>query len=220
MLTVAVVKTGTKKYSIEDVLRVHRAVTLYLRTPFRFVCITDLPNECEEVGIEPIPVGPELPGWWAKMKLFDRSWRDDGRLIYFDLDTLICGELDTFATLDLSFGICANFTRAIKPEYPCRYGSCIMTMSGAFGDDIWGPFIEQRKWFVTEKYGDQKVIERLHPHASFIQEYMWDGWVLGYRDVRGLAVKPNETSLVVYAGKRSPNTMGPQWAKELWNKGA
>jgi hypothetical protein len=59
----------------------------------RFVVLTDM--EVSAPGIEVrLLTRPHLQGWWAKVELFAPEHRDLGNILYFDLDTMIVGDLD------------------------------------------------------------------------------------------------------------------------------
>ena len=110
MITVACVRTGTK-YSIGYVLKLAAMCARHLSQTHRFVCLTDRPGDFS--GIETVDVSPTgLRGWWAKMALFDFTARSSDRVLYLDLDMVVCGSLDPLAALNVEFGVCANFTRA------------------------------------------------------------------------------------------------------------
>jgi len=91
MLTVACLLKSEpiSPYGIEDVLRLAAGVRRNLTEPHRFVCLTDRMGIIGD-GIETIPLTLGLRGWWAKMELFSLS----GPLLYFDLDTVIVGNID------------------------------------------------------------------------------------------------------------------------------
>lgn len=218
-MIIATVLTGTK-YSVYDVIRIYNMLDKFSYFKYEPVCITDKPEVIRkhDKRIRPVKVENYLHTWWAKMRLFDTGWRGREPVIYFDLDTLICGNLYPLIKLQTEFAICSNFTKKIKPNYPCSYGSCIMKIGPDFGDELWTKFKSGYRAYMTERYGDQKAIEFLYPKATLLQDCLPDQFILGYRDVKGLKTKPIDTSLVAYAGGRSPLTMGPDWAKEIWKE--
>jgi len=83
MLIACVYKTGGD-YTAEYVKRLHDACTEYAPS-VRFVCLSDADN----LPCERIPLKHNWPGWWSKMELF----RLQGPVLYFDLDTVITGDL-------------------------------------------------------------------------------------------------------------------------------
>lgn len=217
-MIVACVRTGTR-YPVEYVYKLKAMVARHLPVFHSFVCLTDRPGDLNVnfKGIEIVAVSG-LPGWWTKMKLFDPLWGRIGeRLIYFDLDTVICGDLLPLINLDVEFGICSNFARAAgNKTWPCRYGSCVMTIGPKFGADIWRTFNADRFGIMSRAghYGDQKAIEELIPVATLLQDVMPHGYFLGYRDLK--AAKPPGCSIVVFAGNSKPHNCAEKWIADEW----
>ena len=96
-MIVACVRNGTK-YGTDYVYRLRAMVERHLKVPHWFVCLTDRPDELPDVVTVDIK-RHGLPGWFAKMALFEPTWRNGQRVIYFDLDTVICGDLKPLAAL-------------------------------------------------------------------------------------------------------------------------
>lgn len=94
-LTVACVwRTGGAYDRHDYVGRMARAVARHLTRPYRFVCLTDSPTVPD--GVERIPLLHDWPGFWPKVELH-RPGLFDGPVMFFDLDTVICGSLDPIA---------------------------------------------------------------------------------------------------------------------------
>ena len=158
-MIVACVRIGTK-YKTEYVFKLQAMVKRHMTVPHRFVCLTDRPKELP--GIETVLV-KGLPGWWGKLWLFNSEWRNE-RVLYFDLDTVICDNIDDLAQLDKPFYICQNFTQLSgHPSWPCKYGSCCMVIQPDWGEFIWGEFRGRVADYMIkyDQLGDQKVIEEL-----------------------------------------------------------
>lgn len=147
-------------------------VSRHLPTPHRFICLTDKPEQID--GVTMIQVDGE--GWWAKMALFSPEIRGGGPCLYFDLDTVVVGDLTPIASVDVEFGICGNFSRVVSPRFPCKYGSCIMRFSDGFGQDVHSAFMADRERLMRQsKLGDQYVIEQLYPKAVLFQDVLPKG---------------------------------------------
>jgi hypothetical protein len=216
-MIVACVRTGTK-YGPEYVSRLEAGVARYLKRPHKFVCLTDRPWEVPlSVAIDIGETG--LMGWWGKMALFEFAARRRERVIALDLDTVVSGSLEPLADLEVEFGICENFTRAAgNLSWPCRYGSCVMTLAPGFGGQVWTQFRERQGELVAAAghYGDQWVIERLVPAASLLQPILPAGFFLGYRDLDD--EQPSGCSLVIFAGKSKPHNSPHQWIADAWKR--
>lgn len=219
MLTVACVRTGTK-YSVDYVHRLRAMVARHLDRPHRFVVLTDRPEDLS--GVETIDAYAHhaLPSWWTKMCLFSPDWRD-GRALYFDLDTVIAGDLGPLADLECEFGICENFTRlAGHTAWPCKYGSCAMVFGQGWGDHVWQAFkADAINWMtVSGRYGDQMAIEHLVSpgEVTLLQSVLPPGFFLGYRDLPKHAEPPRGCSVVVFAGAHKPSNTNCDWARAAW----
>lgn len=216
-LTVACVRTGTK-YAADYVHRLKAMTARHLRS-HRFVCLTDRPGELPE--LETVNVAAlGLPGWWAKMALFSPRFRGGGRVLYFDLDTVICGPLGPLADWDGTFGICANFAvRAGHPTWPCRYGSAVMSFAPGWGEEVWDAFARAGTGMIAEcPKGDQQAIEALVPDATLLQDVMPPGFFTSYRE---LGEEPLEAaSVICFGGHRTPANCPYGWVRRHWRDAA
>jgi hypothetical protein len=86
VIVASVLRSGGD-YDCEYVRRLADGVAKHLPSA-RFVCFSDVPVPCDR-----IPLLHKWPGWWAKMELF----RLRGPVLYFDLDTVITGDLTDIA---------------------------------------------------------------------------------------------------------------------------
>lgn len=91
MITVACVLRSGGDYDPSWVYALHRGVSRHLQD-FEFLCLTDTP-----VAVPWVPLLHGWRGWWSKAELF-RPGLFQGPVLYFDLDTLIVGELEELAS--------------------------------------------------------------------------------------------------------------------------
>lgn len=96
MKVVACVLRGGGAYDPRYVVNLRNMVARHLPHPHRFVCFTDLSAKATllplaHADVETIPLLHDWPGWWAKMEMYDPRWPFG--VLYFDLDTLIVGDL-------------------------------------------------------------------------------------------------------------------------------
>ena len=222
MINVACVWVGDK-YPIEYVTRLRSMVARHLPLRHRFVCYTDRVIDCAAARIPYVNVGRvggPWPGWWSKMALFHPLPRGGHRTIYFDLDTVIIGDISPLAEMAITFGICANFTkRSAVPNYQCNYGSCVMVMAPMFGREVFDGFSDNVSRFMKStdhKYGDQWAIEQLHPDATLLQDVVPPGFFIGYRDIT--PTKPVGASVVVFAGSHKPTSYPYDWIDKEWRE--
>ena len=83
-----VCKSGAE-YDSEWVRKLRDGVKRNLTIPYEFVCLNDIDLSLE--GVTPVPLRHKWPGWWAKVELFREV---NGPSLYFDLDTVIVGNID------------------------------------------------------------------------------------------------------------------------------
>src|SRR5258708_1489442 len=131
MLTVCCVRQG-ERYGPEYVRRLYAAVrrNITAGTEGRFVCFTDQPDELPDaIEMRALPEG--VVGWYNKLYLFKVGLFDEGdRILYFDLDTVIVGDLDAIAAYDGEFAILRDFYS------PLCVQSSVMAWRAGFGTDI------------------------------------------------------------------------------------
>lgn len=85
------------RYSIDYVVRLNNMLTRWFSIPVRLHVYTesgrDIPSEFIKHDLVDWGFGGPRSSWWYKLQIFD-SDHHDGRMIYFDLDTVIVGNLD------------------------------------------------------------------------------------------------------------------------------
>lgn len=222
-LTIACVWTGSK-YGPEYVTRLQTMVARHLAAPHVFLCLTDrgdaralLPADVRVIDVSALG----LPGWWPKMALFDPEIRGPGRCIYFDLDTVIVGDLLPLLNLPGYFGICKNFARlAGVPNWPCRFGSCVMSFAPDWDSSaIWQAFrLDQTQIMAECVRGDQQAIERLLPEKIWLlQNHVPGGFFVNYRDLPDYPkVPPVGAAVVVFGGRHTPANCQINWVRRAW----
>ena len=186
-ITVICVRTG-KKYGIGYVAALRDMVAEHLTQPHRFVCLTNQPERLD--GVEFIDISRfDLPGWWAKMLVFNRPIVGSGKIIFIDLDIIIVNSLDPLVNLDVDFSICRNFTRlrqckSGRVTWPCFYSSCVMILGDGFWREIWPIFWSDRHRHIkiAGRLGDQTTIQNIYPTAPYLQNKLPNGYFLHYSD--------------------------------------
>lgn len=119
MLTVACVLKSGGIYDASWVHRLKDGVTRHLKSPHRFVCLSDVDVPCDR-----IPLQHDWPGWWSKIELFKMP----GPVLFYDLDTAIVGDQSDIASLAMktSFATLRDFYA------PGHLGSGVMAWSVGF----------------------------------------------------------------------------------------
>ena len=160
----------------------------------------------------------KLPGWWSKMCLFNRDlYHPNSKMIYFDLDTIITGDLGPLIDLEVDFGICQNFTQLRgNKTWPCRYGSCVMALEPEFGHSIWEMFWIQAEYMMQTcaRGGDQRAIELLCSSAVFLQDRLPANFFHHYKDFTNS--QPPGSVVAVFGGDSKPENCNIPWLLENW----
>lgn len=105
-VNVLCIKWGTK-YGAGYVNRLYRGVQEHLSRPFRFLCLTEIPDGLDDgIEVHPLPVTPfdenafdakKGGETWRKVGLFQPGLADlEGDTLFLDLDIVIAGSLDDF----------------------------------------------------------------------------------------------------------------------------
>ncbi len=213
MLTVLCVLRSGGIYVAEWVRKLRDGVARNLNIPHRFVCLSDVPVQCER-----IPLLHDWPGWWSKIELF-RPGVITGPTLYLDLDTVVVGNIDALATIPHDFAMLRNFGRR---NY---IGSGVMWFRR--------PMVELYEKFSAGSDAIMALHEDKKQGAHFgDQAYIFDS--VGDRNIRRLqdAVPglihcypktfesdktPAGCGLVCFKGKiKQPEAMHQAWCREAW----
>jgi hypothetical protein len=194
MLTVACVYRPGGGFNEDYVLRLKDSVTKYSYVHDRFVCLT---NEKID-NVECIKLKNNWQGWWSKLELFKLR----GRVAYFDLDTMIVGDISDVISCEAEFAALSDFNR---PEH---LASGVMVFNGDAGFDYITDAFSPRlaiQYTSFPKWGDQGFIaDHLRvPFTSLQQEY--PERIVSYKKhVRPQGFVPREASIVCFHGKPRP----------------
>lgn len=97
MITVACVLRSGGDYAWPYVRDLGMAISRNLSVPHQVICLTDrftVPiHELDARFVRPLAVEHAWPGWWAKLEIFAL----EPPVLYFDLDTVIVGNIDPLA---------------------------------------------------------------------------------------------------------------------------
>lgn len=194
MLTVYSVLWGDK-YPPDYVYRLKAMIEGNLTVPFFFACVTDQDLE----GIHCIKPICDYQGWWQKLSLFEIA---DGPSLYFDLDTVITGNIDYLAEY-------ANHVLAAPANWGQSGHGGIQSSVLAWNGTLKEPYRvfdyekdSKRLWgdqeFLTELYGDRYT--KL-PHV-YSYKYHCRGSL------------PKDARVVCFHGKPDYPEVNDGWVKE------
>lgn len=193
-----------KKYPIEYVRRLYKMIERNTTHLHDFFCITDDPKSVD-LGHAIVLPTPHPSGWWAKLELFNLI--SDDQILYFDLDTVIVGNIDKLFEYKGKFCILKDFWQ------PC-YNSSVMSIAPGFGWYIWRNYITNPGAVEDNFAGDQNWITHEVMGADVWQDFA-PGVIGSYKADR-LTDNPKDFSLVCFHGKPKPHEIEGGWVAEHW----
>lgn len=220
------------RYGAAHVDKFFRAVDRNLKLEHENVLITDAPSHVQWSNVDRvIPLWPDfrnLPGWrgkghgcWHRLKAFDHNVgrKIGNRFVWFDLDTVITGELDPILDRPEDFVV----LRDANPPTP-YCGSMVMMDAGA-RQSVWEDFCADPSAAIAASRGligtDQAWMGR---HLSD-SEAVWDTSHGVYNFQHDIERKhngelPSNARVVFFTGPRDPSQPELQsrhpWIKEHW----
>jgi hypothetical protein len=214
VLNIVCVKAGDL-YSADYVNRLYAMVARNLTAGHegRFVCFTDDDTDIrQEIHCRPLPEG--VAGWWNKLYLFaPGQFEHRDRVLYFDLDTVMVGDLDEIALYDGEFAILRDFYREDG------WQSSVMGWKAGFGAEIWQRWNREGRPEAVNTattHGDQAWIEKVVPKAEILQD-LYPGKFVSYkRDC--IPYPPEGASVCVFHGEPKPHDCGRSWVEAMWTE--
>ncbi len=211
MLTVISVLRSGGDFDATWVEKLKNGVARNLTIPHKFVCLSDVEVPCER-----IPIEVDWPGWWPKILLF-KPGLITGPTVFFDLDTVITGNLDGLARIPQYFAVLKNFFQ------PDMIGGGMFWFSGEnVPHVIYEKFAKMPKAYIEHHkrerngtyVGDQgfiydvlgNEIPRINNHFQGIYGYKYH-----------CRVKlPKDAKIVCFSGHPRPNEVKNDWMIEAW----
>lgn len=176
----------------------YKAVKENFTLPFNFYCISD--QDGYEKGVNVIKADGSN-GWYSKIYMFKLF---TGRTIYFDLDTIIAGNIDYLAR--------SNHLAMLTDFYfPENFGSGVMTWAGDYSH-IYDNWVEQDKPSMT--HGDQEWIAyAMQQEVDSLQD-LYPDQIYSYKahDLQNI-----KGSVICFHGQPKPHNAS-KWAIKEWSK--
>lgn len=228
-ITVLCVRFGTK-YGQDYVERLRNMVSRHLTVPYEFVCLSDDPTKIQGVRtLYQKSAGYNRP-WWHKVHMFDPNLDISGRILYLDLDVIICNNLDKLVNANNNhfYGI-QDFNRKFYPKYH-HLNSSVMSWVHRSNQDIYQKFMENKAG-AQKLHGDQDWIWSIAKTRikfwpiNWIMSYKWEirsREELLYRTgKRGFATVKNPTipsdlSIAVFHGDPKPEDVTDPFVVDNW----
>ena len=205
-----VLKSGG--YFTEDyVTRLRNMIERNTTVAYDFICLTDLP------GVhtwDTRDLRDDLPGWWSKIELFRPGLVTTERAVYFDLDTLILGNIDDLLQLPGSFYGLRPWNRVNRLNG--QFGSGVMAWRNEDFDFVYRGLDKSK---ITPHHADQayitsaladKGVEYLALQDAFPGIYSFK------RECRRNGGPPRDSRIVCFHGRPRVHEVEDRWVMEAW----
>lgn len=197
LVTVLCVRFGNK-YGIHYVEKLRNMVARHISVPYQFVCLTDDPTPIKDVKLIVQKNSGYLKGWWHKVHMFDPHLPFKGRILYMDLDVVVCGNIDKLVTTyKHEFLGIRDFNRKFYKSWKNLNSSVLSWIHGT-QTHIWDQFCNSKQT-AMKLHGDQDWIWKTSRDKL---TFFPDSWIQSYKwEIRS---KPE---LEIYQGKRKFRTI-------------
>jgi hypothetical protein len=202
VITVASVFKPGNGFHAGYVRRLAEGVAQHCKAPHRFVCLTN-----ETLPVETISLIRGNRGWWNKLEIF----RLPGPVVYFDLDTMIVGDITDIITHPHIFTTGENWGATSPAERVM--GSAFMAWDGATDlshlDVAITKDVDDKYSASKMRWGDQGYIQD-HLGAGFdsIDDLFPRRFVSYKIHVRPQGRVPEGASIVAFHGRPRPAQVG------------
>jgi len=181
-----------------------------LTVPHRLVCLSDV-----EVNADRIPLEHNWRRWWPKIELFKLP----SPVLYFDLDVLVVGNIDSLAKHVLSMP--ANdflCFRPIKYNDVNQVQSSIMAWNGDFSF-VYNEFEPKALKLMSRYGGDQRyiwaAIRAKGTKLVYIKTVL-NGVYFYSIDCKQNDQQPDDARIIIFCGHPRPPTIDKPWVKDYY----
>jgi len=219
------------KYSISYVEKLRNMIDRHTTVPYKLYCLTDDPTPIKGVSLIVRPNEGYAKGWWHKVHMFDADLPVSGRILYMDLDVVICDNIDKLLNLqgNVFMGI-RDFNRKFHRDWKYLNSSVMSWIHGSQAY-IYTKF-KQNPQVAMRLHGDQdwtwkcaKPIIRFWPE-HWIQSYKWEirnrnelqviNGVRQFVEQKDDVEIPLECCIAVFHGDPNPGIVQDKFVVENW----
>lgn len=224
MIIVACVETGNYMgRGAEYVAKLYAMVKRNTTMPFEFYVITDdweRPQLPARGWDQWHIVQTEHDGWWAKMDLFKKGMFPEGaRVVYFDLDTIITGNIDrllvgqTHSLRDGSPSFLGNWRTGGWP-----LSTAAMAFTAGDLDEVYEEWRRQG-WPIT-RWGDDEfvrnAVNKLHIDWHSLQHQFPVFASYKFHKLGDKGLGPMD-KIVCFVQRPKPHDLTEDWARKAWS---
>lgn len=221
-------------YSWTYVDRLYNMLSRHLSVPVKLHVYTEAERHVPAPYIKHSLIDWKLSGpkkaWWYKMQLFNAT-EYCGPMLYFDLDTVIVGNIDWIWQLPLNYFWSVRDFKYLWRPYSYNVNSSIMWFDTEAFDHVWQVFSKQNLNSITGKYqGDQDYISDVIPeyernsfNIAQVQSWRWQCLDGGYNFAQKRYLKPNTgtyidpaVSVLIFHGSPKPEQITDSVVSEHW----
>lgn len=208
-IAVACVLRSGGDFNSDYVNRMRNMVERNATVRFEFIALTDVDVSCNRIDIT-----CSAPGWWAKIDLFKRgNFANFDRVVYFDLDTVIVGNIDELLLSTGPFMALRPWNSANRKAGMCASG--LMSWKPKDYEFVYDEF--DPRFIDRFPRGDQQYISeclKLHKQEySPIQKAIEGIYSYKRNCRRGL---PENARVVMFHGNPRPSQAPAYWVKRYW----
>lgn len=217
------------KFSLDYVYNLKAMVERNTTVQHNFICFSDR----QIPGIETILLPKGMMGWWNKIYLFNKDNGLSGRIVYFDLDTVIVNNIDWFMNWDGNFmGIeDLGAINSHQPHLKNKLQSPVLNFNHEKNIAIWDYYSKNKVTVEQRIRGDGEFLETILPknYRTLLQD-VFPNKLKSYK----YHIYPNrpdkDVSIVCFHGRPSiiqsmtETVVTPMmtyekndWVKEYWN---
>lgn len=205
MVTAACVLKAGGVYTEEWVYALRRGVARNLDQPFEFACLSD-----RSLGVQWEKLEHNWRGWWSKIELF-RPGLFRGPVVYFDLDTLILGDVSDLASYRGPFAMLSDFYA------PKMAASGVMAWTpGLHTEAIYHAFVKQSSQGHVPNGRSDYWYAKNAPKPERLQD-LFPGQIVSFK-AHAKAGAPAGARVLCFHGKPRPNDPAAGWAHQAWSE--
>jgi hypothetical protein len=206
-------------------------VSRNITVPYEIVCLTDDQHPIDGVRSIVMPDQGYAKKWWHKVHMFDPLLPISGRILYLDLDVVICNNIDklTVYNVDHFVGI-HDFNREFYPHW-MYLNSSVMAWTHGTQSHIYAQF-KAKPSEAMRLQGDQDWIWKLSKDRikfwpkEWIMSYKWEIRNRGdliilnvkrkFKEVRNDVVPPGPCCVAVFHGDPNPCAVQDKFVIDNW----